>query len=179
MTTATATTATTVRPVPGWARLAAHAVPLCVLPCGLWRIALGLGAPLGLSGELAEIYRGPDWTLTPYVLFLSLFTEAFALLTLGLVRPWGEVFPRWLPGVGGRRVPVTFAVTAAALGALIVMTIMAQVAANWSSPQLMGNPGAPRGALYVLMAACYAPALAWGPLLLAVTVAYARRRTSA
>lgn len=166
----------TARPVPRWARAAAEAVPLCVLPAGLWRIALGLGVPLGFSGETAEIYRGPDWVLTPYVLVLSLCTEAFALLTLGLVRPWGEVFPRWLPRVGGHRVPVAFAVTTAVLGAVIVMAIMASVAASWSSPRLMGGPGAPKGALYALMLACYAPALAWGPLLLAVTVAYARRR---
>ena len=32
-----------------------------------------------------------------YVLSLSLITEAVALLTLGLVRPWGERAPAWIP----------------------------------------------------------------------------------
>nr|WP_042187510.1 hypothetical protein [Kibdelosporangium sp. MJ126-NF4] len=27
------------------------------------------------------------------------------LLTVGLIRPWGEVFPRWIPRLGGRPVP--------------------------------------------------------------------------
>ncbi|MCF2434810.1 hypothetical protein LV779_08895 [Streptomyces thinghirensis] len=33
-------------------------------------------------------------------------SEALALLTLGLVRPWGEVVPRRVPLLGGRPVPV-------------------------------------------------------------------------
>jgi hypothetical protein len=28
-----------------------------------------------------------------------------AVLTLGLVQRWGEVFPRWLPVLAGQRVP--------------------------------------------------------------------------
>lgn len=31
------------------------------------------------------------------------------VLTIGLIRPWGERFPRWMPGVGGRRVPIAAA----------------------------------------------------------------------
>jgi len=31
-----------------------------------------------------------------------------ALLTIGLIRPWGEVFPRWLPALGRQRAPVAF-----------------------------------------------------------------------
>lgn len=42
---------------------------------------------------------------------LALSTGAWlgVLLTLGLIRPWGEVFPRWFPVVGGRAVPVAAA----------------------------------------------------------------------
>ncbi|MEU5921380.1 hypothetical protein [Streptomyces sp. NPDC047141] len=32
--------------VPRWAVLAAHAVPLLVLPSGIWRVALTFGAPV-------------------------------------------------------------------------------------------------------------------------------------
>ena len=92
-------TTTTVAAVPRWADRVALAVPLLLLPSGLWRIALGVGIPMGFSGELAGIFSAPGW-ITPYVFALSILTEAFALLTLGLVRPWGEVVPRWVPWVG-------------------------------------------------------------------------------
>ncbi|MFC5752063.1 hypothetical protein [Actinomadura rugatobispora] len=169
-------TPTTARPVPRWALWAAHAVPLAVLPAGLWRILLGLGVPMGFSGELARVYEGPDWVLTPYVIVLSLIAEGAALLTLGLVRPWGEVFPRWLPLVGGRNVPVAGAVTAALLGAVTVMWLCVDVLRAWDGPDFMGNPESPQGLAGWIMALSYAPMLAWGPLLIAVTLAYYARR---
>jgi hypothetical protein len=43
-------------------------------------------------------------------------------LTLGLTRPWGEVFPRWIPSVGGRRVPPALAIVPAAIVSVIVMS---------------------------------------------------------
>ncbi|GAA3980880.1 hypothetical protein GCM10023085_73990 [Actinomadura viridis] len=175
-TTTPAPHATTARPVPRWVVWTAHAVPLSVLPAGLWRIAMGLGVPLGFSGEMARLYEGPDWVLTPYVILLSLITEGFALLTLGLVRPWGEVFPRWIPFLGGRPVPVMAAVTAASLGAVAVMWICGAVALSWNGSLGMTDPEAPQGAAAWLMILCYVPALAWGPLLAVVTAAYYVRR---
>jgi hypothetical protein len=43
-----------------------------------------------------------------------------AVLTLGLVQRWGEVFPRWMVGLRGRRVPVLLAVVPAGLVAVVV-----------------------------------------------------------
>ncbi|MFI0355523.1 hypothetical protein [Actinomadura sp. 9N407] len=166
----------TEHPVPRWINWIAHAVPFTVLPSGLWRIALGLGVPMGFSGELAELYHGPDWVLTPYVVLLSLLTEGFALLTLGLVRPWGEVFPRWMPFIGGRTVPVLGAVSVAALGAVAVTMISAMFVGMWSDPESLASPEAPQGLAAWLMTLCYLPFLAWGPLLAIVTVAYYLRR---
>jgi len=45
-----------------------------------------------------------------------------AVLTLGLVQGWGEVFPRWIPFLGGRRVPILFAVVPASLVSVLVTT---------------------------------------------------------
>lgn len=49
----------------------------------------------------------------PDILFwgfaLSLGAWAGFVLTLGLIRPWGETFPRWLPVIAGRPVPVALA----------------------------------------------------------------------
>lgn len=94
MAIATRLPASTAAPVPGWVDRAAHVVPWTTVPSGLWRIALGFGVPVGFTGELAELYRAPGW-ITPYVIVLTLVIEALALLTLGLVKPWGEVLPRW------------------------------------------------------------------------------------
>jgi hypothetical protein len=162
--------------VPRWVDRTAHAVVWTTVPSGLWRIALGLGVPVGFHGELAEVFAAPGWAITPYVIALSLAVEGLALLTLGLVRPWGEVFPRWMPVVGGRRVPTTAAVTAAGLGALAVTWIVVTMALSWTDPDANGGPDAPHGVAGLVMTACYAPLLAWGPLLAVVTVAYAVRR---
>ena len=164
--------------VPPWVNLAAHVVPWTTVPSGLWRIALGLGVPVGFSGQLADLYRAPGW-ITPYVIALSLLAEGLALLTLGLVRPWGEVVPRWIPVLGGRPIPTAAVVVPAGLGAVAVTWITISSALLWETPANNGDPDAPQGIARVVMAVCYAPLLAWGPLLGLVTVAYALRRRRA
>ncbi|MDO3700421.1 hypothetical protein Q3W71_01860 [Micromonospora sp. C28SCA-DRY-2] len=156
------------RPAPRWAVRTAHLIPLLTLPSGLWRVALVAGVPLGTVG-VDEPIRG--W-LAAYIVSLSLVSEALALLAIGLVRPWGEVFPRWLPLVGGRRVPPPFAVTAATAGAVALILIWGYAAVN----VVLGDGTGFTPAGWVLMLACYTPLLLWGPLLLALTVAYHRRR---
>ncbi|MFC0028144.1 hypothetical protein ACFFMM_01235 [Micromonospora chaiyaphumensis] len=96
------------RPAPAWAVRVAHLIPLVVLPAGLWRIALVAGLPIGTP---VGVDPGPGESA--YIVALSLVSEGLALLALGLVRPWGEVFPSWLPLVGGRRVPPRLTVTVA------------------------------------------------------------------
>jgi hypothetical protein len=53
---------------------------------------------------------------------LAVSALAGAWLTCGLVRPWGEVFPRWLVGLHGRRVPVGLAVVPGLLVSVMVAT---------------------------------------------------------
>lgn len=162
-------------PVPRWANVAAHIVPWTTVPSGLWRLALGVGIPVGFSGELAELYAAPGW-ITPYVIVLSLIAEGLAYLTLGLVRPWGERVPTWVPRVGGRRIPTIAVAVPAALGAVAVTFVNWTSALNWYGPENNGDPEAPHGIAGILMTAAYAPLLLWGPLLGAVTVAYCIRR---
>ena len=99
-TLATRARAGTSAPVPRWANLAAHAVPLRVLPSALWRIGAWLAGPSGWY----HVTR--DLPAAAYVLCLTVASEGLALLTLGLVRPWGDVVPAWIPRLGGRRIPV-------------------------------------------------------------------------
>lgn len=160
------------RPAPAWAVRAAHLIPLVTLPSGLWRIALVAGVPLGAFAPGGEPIRLHGWE-SVYVVSLSVVAEAFALLALGLVRPWGEVFPRWLPWVGGRRVPPLFAEAAATAGGVAVTLIWGYAA--WGVLVNGNDLGfSPLG--FALLVACYAPLLLWGPLLLAVTAAYHHRR---
>ncbi|WP_119727943.1 hypothetical protein [Thermomonospora amylolytica] len=161
--------------VPRWAEWAARVAAFSALPSGVWRVALGVGVPVGFSGELAEMYS-PGWLLTPYVILLSVLAEILALLTLGLVRPWGEVVPRWVPFLGGRAIPTLAVVVPASLGAVAVTLITMLGAVSWYGPEAMGHPESPHGVAGVVMTACYLPLLLWGPLLAVVTVAYYLRR---
>jgi hypothetical protein len=161
--------------VPRSVRLAAQAAALTLVPSGLWRIAVGLGWDSGFTDEDLgpENFPGEG---TAYLIGLSLFAEALGLLTLGLVHSWGEVLPRWVPVLGGRRIPVPAAVIPASLGAALVTLITFTGAFGWNNADNMGAAGSPDGAHYWVMTACYLPLLAWGPLLAVVTVAYYRRR---
>ena len=160
-------------PVPGvprWARIAAYAVPFIVLPSGLWRLPSAFTDGSGL-GERA------------YIILLSVVSEVAAFTTVGLVATWGERFPRWIPGLRGRRVPTLAAVIPAALGAVILTGLWTYTftavfgGVTLGGEPLSGDVPAQRGgwetAIFYL---CYLPLLLWGPLLAAVTYAYHRRR---
>lgn len=58
-------------------------------------------------------FGGPIADLDPATRLWGLLLGGAALLgtvlTLGLIRPWGEVFPRWVPWLAGRPVPVAAA----------------------------------------------------------------------
>jgi hypothetical protein len=40
---------------------------------------------------------------------------------LGLVQRWGEIFPRWMIGLAGRRVPIALAVIPASLASVLLI----------------------------------------------------------
>ncbi|MFI1658093.1 hypothetical protein ACH4ZU_24740 [Streptomyces sp. NPDC020472] len=157
--------------VPRWAVVAAHAVPLLVLPSALWRVALTFGAPVARVDD-------PTLGLAVYQLGLTALAELLAFLTLGLVRAWGEVFPRWLPFLGGRPVGARGAALAALTGAcgLAALTCwfvyVAYAGIGQDSPGTHTEGTLQQGLFY----ACYLPLLAWAPLLAAVAIAYRRRR---
>ncbi|MEU0151706.1 hypothetical protein [Micromonospora fulviviridis] len=162
------------RPAPAWAVRVAHLIPLVVLPSGLWRIALVAGLPIGASAYGAPVDPGLGERV--YIVSLSLVSEGLALLAFGLVRPWGEVFPAWLPLVGGRPVPPRFAVTAATTGATALTLIWAYAA--WGVV-VDGNDLAFTPPGFALLLACYAPLLLWGPLLLLLALSYHHRHRPA
>ncbi|MFE4798352.1 hypothetical protein ACFRFL_25560 [Streptomyces sp. NPDC056708] len=108
------------------------------------------------------------WMLSP-----SVVCELLAFLTIGLVWPWGEVVPRWIPLIGGRAVRPMAAVAPAALGAVALTVRWANVPWWWTYPH---DDMTDTGDLVVGI--LYQPLVLWGPLLAAVTVSYYRRHRS-
>lgn len=51
---------------------------------------------------------------------LAVAATGGAVLTWGLIRPWGERFPRWIPLAAGRRVPIDLAVVPALVVSVLV-----------------------------------------------------------
>ena len=102
-----------------WGRIAlwvAMAVPLFY---AFTRYAWWLGFPLGQS--LEELRRGQESGLWVGGLFLANFGLVGAVLMLGLVQRWGEVFPRWMIGLAGRRVPIALVVIPALLVSVLLL----------------------------------------------------------
>jgi hypothetical protein len=172
--------------VPRWARIAALAVPFTVLPSSVWRIAVcTFHAPIAHSDLLTSTTASglPGIPLAVYVVGLSAVSELLAFTAVGLVSTWGEVFPRWLPGLRGRRVPPVAVVVLAGLGTVVLTLLWTWTAVSMglglridSRPQAADAPlgfGDWQGLVAV---AAYAPLLLWGPLLGAVTVSYWKRR---
>jgi hypothetical protein len=160
------------RPVPRHVAVAAHLTALTVLPSGVWRVVLGCGVTLGFASADLRADGIPGWG-TVMVVCLTVLTETLALLTLGLVRPWGEVVPRWVPVLAGRRVPPAAAVVPATVGGILLTLIWAFALMGVATGRLDEITGT---GWKVLLISCYLPALLWGPLLLWVTWHYHLRR---
>ncbi|QXJ23369.1 hypothetical protein AGRA3207_004513 [Actinomadura graeca] len=166
--------------LPRWARWTAHASALAPLPSGLWRIAMAAGVPVGFDQAWLQEARMPGRG-SVWPILLSLVTECCALLALGLVRPWGERVPAWIPFAGGRRVPPPAALIPAwcatailtGFGAAFAIKIVRVLGGHGSDPSF------PEGTAAWVMSATYVPMLAWGPLLGLTAFAYQRRRRAA
>ncbi|MFJ9887212.1 hypothetical protein ACIQRW_15270 [Streptomyces sp. NPDC091287] len=159
--------------VPRWAELAALGAVLTNVPSGLWRLAIAVGIPVGIAQSEYDQMDAPGWG-SVYLVVLSLIAEFFALLTWGLIRSWGETWPRFIPFLGGRQVPVLVATSLATAGAAAT-TVYGVMFAYTSFHADMDSSTWGMWLLNIT----YAPLVLWGPLLGAVTVHYYRRRTRA
>ena len=160
--------------MPRWADRLAHVIPLLALPSALWRLAVALGFSLGRLNDSGEVSTSIGWPAV-YLVAVTLLTEGLALTAFGLVRPWGEVAPAWLPFIGGRPVRPRAAIVPATLGSVALMLIWTVGFWHvWTGAQAhqMASPF-----WAVVFAGCYAPLNLWGPALLALTWAYRRRRS--
>lgn len=156
-------------PPPRWARIAAHAAALTPLPSALWRFSIVFGFSGGFTaqGLINLDVAGSGWI---YLVALSVVTELAALLTLGLIQPWGEVLPRWVPFLGGRPIHPKPVIIVASLGASLLIVLWTPLLLWWNTPHPdMTAAGAN------IVGLLYLPLVAWGPLLAAVTISYAKR----
>jgi hypothetical protein len=97
-----------------WATLVAA---LCPMPYALWRMTWLLPHPIGFSA--AELNAEPGMKM--FGLGLGLIASASGVVTLGLIRPWGEVWPRWIPFVAGRPVPMKAVLVPGTMAAALLL----------------------------------------------------------
>ena len=102
-----------------WGRIAVVVSMVAPLFYALTRYAWALGLPLGMSEEYLR--QGQESGMWISGLFLATFGLVGAVLMLGLVQRWGEVFPRWMIGLAGRRVPIALAVIPASLVSVLLI----------------------------------------------------------
>lgn len=118
--TDTATGWTTPSAVARWGRWATAVAVVVPLFYAATRWAWALGIPLGISEEFLR--EGQTSGLWWAGAGLATLAVGGALLTLGLSQRWGETFPRWLPFLASKRVPIWLAVVPASLVSVLVAT---------------------------------------------------------
>lgn len=101
-------------------------------------------------------------------LMIGAGAAAASILTLGLILPWGRVFPRWMPRVGGRPVPVG----AAAIPGFIAAGILCIAAV----PMLLTTVGPAASPADALIVNLVLPFWFWGPMLALAVAAYVEWR---
>jgi hypothetical protein len=102
-----------------WGRIAVIIAMVAPLFYAFTRYAWALGFPLGMTE--AYLRQGQERGMWVSGLFLATFGLVGAALMLGLVQRWGELFPRWMVGLAGRRVPIALAVVPAALVSVLLV----------------------------------------------------------
>jgi hypothetical protein len=102
-----------------WGRIAVYVAMVAPVFYALTRYAWALGIPLGMTQEYLR--AGQESGMWTSGLFLATFILVVALMMLGLVQPWGEVIPRWMIGLAGRRVPIALVVIPAALASVLLI----------------------------------------------------------
>ncbi|KEK24086.1 hypothetical protein BAGA_28960 [Bacillus gaemokensis] len=101
-----------------WGKYATYIAVIMALPYGIVRLAWAVGIPLGVS-DATSISTQP---------LIERMIEAVlgglpicgAILTLGLIQRWGEIFPRWCLSLSGKRVPIWCAVLPATCASALI-----------------------------------------------------------
>jgi len=158
-----------------WGKWAVWVAVIIPILYAATRWAWALGIPLGISEEFLR--EGQEIGLWWAGAALATLAVGGAVLTLGLVRRWGEVFPRWIPLAGGKRVPPALAIVPASLVSVLVTAaglMFVRLTLTGGLDAILGE-----GALGAQNWAALGPELLWplwGAALGAATLAYYLRR---
>lgn len=161
-----------------WSRLAVLVGLVAPAFYTFTRYAWVMGFPLGMNEERFRSGQ-TDGTMMG-ALSLGTFILVGAILMLGLVQRWGEIFPRWMIGLAGRRVPIALAVVPASLASVLLVVGGIGI---WSDvPQMVANVVATGAADREIISALLfelGPTLlfpVWGAALAVATLGYYYRR---
>lgn len=154
----------------GRVAVAVAVVSACFYPA--MRIPWALGIPVGMRPEeWATLQATPGMTQTGIALGLA--GLGGAALMVGLVRDWGVAWPRWVPGLAGRRIRVAVAVLPATVVAMALVAL-----GRGSVLGILGGGLTTPVGLTPAHALALGSMLPWGLALGVATAAYAvRRRT--
>jgi len=167
-----------IRDAEAWARRGRYftiAAILLPIPYEITRWAWALGFPVGVT-------TGAEWiehcSLQERIgmFVLGALPLIGGLLTHGLTKRWGEVYPRWIPRRRGRTIPVAVVAVPAALVSILIVTAATSMQRSWLNEALGRVPAT---ASDVEGWGAWAPGLVWLPwglALAAATYAYWRRR---
>jgi hypothetical protein len=145
--------------------LVRHSVAITVvaaagpLPYALVRATWLTPWPVGAPGGL-------DHSVRLWGLLLGGAAVFGVVLTLGLILPWGRVFPRWMPGLAGRPVPPALAIIPGASVALALIMAVVPMPISFAAA----------GPATFLATMILFPCWIWGPALALAVWAYAVRR---
>ncbi|ASR34517.1 hypothetical protein BAY61_05390 [Prauserella marina] len=127
------------------------------------------GIPVGISDEFLAVIT----EIAPIGAGLAAFGLLGAVLTVGLVRPWGEIWPRWVPLLRGRTIPARLP----AFAALAVAMPITSAGLMYVRKKIRGEDMGPAGASDQLGA--WLPEMLWplwGAALAVAAIAYLVRR---
>ena len=153
-----------------WGTRAVYVAVAIPVVYALTRWAWALGFPLGITEKFYRegLATGLWWRGAA----LGTLAIGGAVLTLGLVRRWGEVFPRWIPIIGGAPVPLMLVVVPATFVAVVVTSagLMFVRKASTGTFMLGDNPVTVRENWAALWPELFWPV--WGVALAAAALAY-------
>ena len=153
-----------------WGRTAVYVAIIVPVLYAFTRYAWALGIPLGMSMEHLRLgQESGEWISG---LFLANVGLVGGVLMLGLVQRWGEVFPRWMIGLAGRRVPIALAVVPASI--MVVLFLVGGISAWAGLVQMSAVADASQSITVIVGPVLLFPI--WGVSLAVATLGYYYRR---
>ncbi|WP_229750461.1 hypothetical protein [Paenibacillus nasutitermitis] len=103
-----------------WGKWATYTAFILPFAYSIMRWLWALGIPFGIDQEaLRSLHETGLWLAGAA---LASIGACGGLLTLGLIKRWGEIFPRWMIGLSGKPVPLALAIVPASIVAVFITT---------------------------------------------------------